>query len=125
MTQPAQEPAVDQLTHDAMAFEAERARDDLANQIGVLARGSEHAVRLGSVHAHARLGQDVLAGVEGGEGYRTMKIRPGANDNGIDLGIANDFFPRRAGAWDVKFARDGGGRFGAAVADGDDLDAGD
>src|SRR3954469_9746421 len=54
-----------------------------------------------------------------------MQVGPGADDAGIDLGVADDFLPRGEGPGGRELGVDGGGRLGPAVANGDDLDAGD
>src|SRR5207253_616757 len=41
------------------------------------------------------------------------------------VGVADDLFPRGAGARDAELARDSGGRLGTTIADGNDLDAGE
>src|SRR5262249_52866436 len=117
--------AADQLLNDVVALEAERAGDDLGDEAGRPAGGGEHAVRLAGVHAHACLGQDVLAHLQGGEGDGAVQVRPGAGDDGVDVGVLDEVLPALEGARDAVLPGDGGGRFRPAVADGDDLDAGE
>src|SRR4051812_44097788 len=54
-----------------------------------------------------------------------MQVWPGADNDGIDVGVADDFFPGARGARDGEVTGDFLGGLGPAVAHGDDLDAGD
>src|SRR5581483_871468 len=112
----------DQLDHDLVPLEAEGAGHDLGDEVRVLAGGGEHAVGLGGAEAQPGLGQDVLAGGQGGEQDRAVQVGPGADEDGVDVGVGDDLLPVGVGARDVVLAGDGGGGLGPAVADGDEVD---
>ena len=84
-----------------------------------------HAVCFLGVAGHARLGQDVFAGVECRASDFAMQIGPRADHDRIDLGIVEQRVPMRIHAGDLKFLGDAGRRLGAAINDADEIDAGD
>ena len=70
---------------------------------GICGRG-QHAMGLGGVHAQAGFGQDVLAGVQGGQRDGTVQVRPGADHHGVDVGVGDQVFPALEGARDAELA---------------------
>lgn len=120
----AEEPALDQLPHHRVALESVGAGHDLRDQPLLLAGGGQHAVGLGGVHRHARLGQHVLAGFEGRQGDRAVQIRPGADDDGVEVRVGEQVLPALVGARDAKLARRLRSRDEPPVADRDDLNVG-
>ena len=84
-----------------------------------------HPLRLGRVEAHARFGEDVLAGCQRRQRDRAVQVRPGADDDSVHVAVGDHLFPVGIGARDVEGARCGLGRFGPAVAHGDDVHVGD
>ena len=55
-----------------------------------------------ALQAQARLGQDVLAGLQRGQRDRAVQIRPGADDDGVDVRVGDEVFPALGGARDVE-----------------------
>ena len=104
-----------------MALEAIRARHDLSDELRITARGRQHVVGLRGVEAHAGLGQDMLAGFQGGESDGTVEIGPGADHKRVDGRVGDEVLPMLIGARDRELAgsRKGGGR--PAVADRGEL----
>ena len=121
LAQVAQEPAPDQFKDDFMRFKAVGTGHNLCDQIRESPRRPQHAVGFGGVHAHARLGQHVLARFQRREGNRTVQIGPGADNHGVNVGVGSQVLPALEGARHVVFLRDRRRRFGPAIADGDDL----
>ncbi len=124
LAQFAQEARLDQLDHDPVPLEAEGAGHDLSDKVGVLAGGGEHAVGLGGVHAQPCLGQDVLALGQRCECDRAVQVGPGADDDGINLGVGDQLLPVAIGARDAVLVGGGGGGFRPAVDDSDHLNVG-
>ncbi len=90
--------------------------DNLRDQLGMLAGGLQHLLGLGGVHAHARLGENVQSPFQGGQGDGAMQIRPGADDDGIDVRVRQQLLPVGIGARHAEFAGNGAGGFRPAIA---------
>ena len=120
---PRKPPAISSL-HDVVALEAERDWHDLGHQLGMAAGGGEHPVRLGRVHAHARsvstcLPASSAASVMGQCRYGQVPMTTASMS-----GSATTSCQCSADARDAELAGDGRGRFGPAVADGDEFHVG-
>ena len=100
----------------------ERGRDDLRDQIGTHSGGFEHGASFLRVESHAGFGQHMFTLRESGEGNRGVKIRPGADDNGIDLGVLDGFLPMRVSAGNAEFLSGTLRGFRRTIHDPDDLD---
>ena len=62
---------------------------------------------LGRGQAQPRLGQDVLAGLQGRGRDGAVQIGPGADDDGVDVAVGNQFLPVAVGARDAELPSDG------------------
>ena len=88
------------------------------------ARAVQHAPRLGSVHGHARLAQNVLAGVERRQCDRAVHVRPGADADRVDVRRPHEIVPVVVDPGDPELAGDALARLLGAVRDRHQLDAG-
>jgi len=71
--------------------------------------------------SHAAEVRDASAAGKCRQGNRAVQIRPGADDDGVDIGVGDHVLPMFEGARDAELAGDGGGRFRPAIADRDQL----
>lgn len=113
---------LDEVAHHLVTFEAVGAGDDLGHELGSLLCSSQHAMGLGGIHAHPGFGEHVLTGIEGAQRDGAMQVRPGADDNGIDVRARHDFFPVMVDVDSAQLMGHGGGGFGPAVAHGHNRD---
>lgn len=110
------------LAHDLVSLEAERAGHDLGHEMRALLGGPQHATCLGSVHAHPCLGEHMLAGFQCRQRDRAMQIRPGADDDRINVRARHHLLPVVVDVEPAVLPGDGGAGLGAAVAHSHDLD---
>src|SRR5690606_5508661 len=101
-------------------LEVHRRWHDLSDEVRMAPRRLEHGPRLDGVHRHARLDEDVLAGVEGSDGVFGVPVRPGADTDGIDVRIAEDGVRLRVDVRDAELVRDALPTLLGAIADGHD-----
>ena len=106
-----------------LASESIWTRHDHRGQPGTLERALMHALRLARVQGHPRLRKNVLVCIKGSQRDWAVEVRPGADDDGIDLGIGDQLFPVAVSLGDVEFPGDLGGGFAAPIADSHHADA--
>ena len=82
-----------------------------------------HRPRLVRVHRHARLGQDVLAGIERGDRDRGVEVGPRRNDDSVDGRIVEQIDPVVVGPGDVELLRGALRGCRRAIHEADQLDA--
>ena len=97
---------------------------ELGDQVGRPSRGFEHLPPLGGVHGHARLAEDVLALLEGGQGDLAVHVGPGSDADRVDVLGLHDLPPVSLHPADAELPGDALARFLAAVGHGHQLDAG-
>jgi len=114
----------DQLAHHLVPLEAKWAGDNLRHQLRVTLGRLVHAMRLGGVHAHARLGEHMLAGLERSQGDRAVQVGPGADDHCVDIRQGHNCLPVRADDRDIVLAGYRHAGFVSAIAHRHDLDVG-
>ncbi len=78
---------------------------------------------LGGIHGQPGLGEDMLAGLERGQGNGAMQVRPGADDDGVDLVVGDQVLPLGECAGNAKLAGHGCRGLWPAIANRDNVDA--
>ena len=94
-----------QVTDDSVHGQRPRRRHDLRDELRVPARLREHRLRLRDVGRHARLREDVLAGLERRPRDLSVQVGPGADAHRIDVGRGHHLTPIRRHAGDPMTAR--------------------
>ena len=117
-----QKPVIDHFADVIVLHEPEGAGDDLLDQVGILMSGLQHPVRLFRVARHPGFRENVFPGCQRRTGDLAVKVGPGADADGIDLRIGDQFVPARKSLRDAEFFRSAGRRFGRAIGDPDKLD---
>ena len=105
-------------------LERVRRRHELRDEVRRPARAVQHASRLGGVHGHARLAQDVLAGVERRQRDRAVHVRPGADADRVDVRRPHEIAPVVVHPGDPELTGDTLAGLPGAVRDRHQLDAG-
>ncbi len=82
-----------------------------------------HDLRLRIVHRHARLAEDVFAGVKRGNGDGLVHVGPCADKNEVEVVAHDEFLPGVFDMGNVKFLCGGFARRAGSVGDRQNFDA--
>ncbi len=95
--------------------------NNLRNLARIGLRCVQHGMSLKRVHGHARLAENMLAGVQCGDSHRCVHIRPGANADGVYLIVVDHFLPIGSSVWNVELCSRALARFQRSIGNSDDL----
>ena len=116
--------AVAQHSNDrAVGPERERRRHDHRHLARVRQRRLEHLARRSGVGRHPCFRQDVLAGLERRDRDRGVEVRPGADEDRIEVRVLHERTPVGDGARDAQLRRHAARRGQGLVRHDGDLDA--
>ena len=96
-------------------------RHDLHHEVRVSLSRVVHLPGFRGIHGHARFAQHVLPGCQRRERCLAVKVRPGADDDGVGIRRFDELVPMRIGGRYTKLLRRAVTGFRAAIADADDL----
>ena len=77
---------------------------------------------LGGVETEPGFGEHMLAGLQGGQRDRAVQIRPGADDDGVNVAAIDQFLPVFIAARNAKLTGGGGRGSRPTVTHGHDFD---
>ncbi len=112
----------EQLLEKLPALHAVRRRAEHGDEVRLRLRGGEHLAGLAQIHGHARLAENVFAGLERGDSYGRVEDGRRTDPDDVDVAPIEHLGPVAEDFGDLEFLRDGLGRFRTRVAHGDDLD---
>ena len=119
----AQVAVVQEVADRAVDAEGEGRRDDLGDQVRMLAGGGQHRAGLGGAHSHAGLGEDVLASCEGADGDGAVHVGPRSDADRVGIVGIDEVRPLVVDRGDAELLGHALAGGAAAVDDADDLDA--
>ncbi len=110
----ADEPLGDHAADDAVAGHVVGRRRDHRGLVRVALGGLVHRPGVGEVQSHARLGEDVLTGLQRGLGDDAVHVGMRADPDDVDPGVGHQLLPIVVGALDAELL--GGADRGLAAA---------
>jgi len=115
---------VQQLLEKFPALHAVRRGTKHRDQLRARLRGGEHLAALTQIHRHARLTEDMLAGLERRDGDRRVQDRRGTDPDDVEIGPVEHLCPVVEDIGDAELLRNLLRRLRTRIADGDDLHVG-